>query len=324
MKIPFLKVHGSKNDFLLIDERTQSFTLTEGERAQLALTYCNREKGIGADGILFVSESDHAEAKMIVMNADGTEASMCGNGLRCVARYVSETNGKDMFLVETKQKTLHVGKEAPMATGVPAMKVEISPVSFRAATSGWLGDEESVQNQVLSFGPSSRLYTIVSIPNPHLVTFVDEEVLETTEQETVAKQLNEKNSFFEDGVNVSYVVPTDDGLFVRTYERGVGFTNACGTAMSASTYVACLQRRFNFGEKVDVWNPGGKVQCVAYNTDDEAYVYLIGNATYEQKGHIDVTTGHTDVEEIFHDEATAYARFEQEVKDSQKRKSGCF
>ena len=101
MKLNVLKCHGSGHDFLLIDELSNPCTFTEEERQNLALSLCDRQKGIGADGILFVLESKRCDAVMRVFNADGSEASMCGHGLRCVGRYVCELTGRDSIVIET-------------------------------------------------------------------------------------------------------------------------------------------------------------------------------------------------------------------------------
>lgn len=90
MQIELIKGHGSGNDFLLIDEITNSYSFSDNERAELATLLCNRNSDLGADGILYIMNSNHADGRMRVFNADGSEASMCGNGLRLVARYVCE------------------------------------------------------------------------------------------------------------------------------------------------------------------------------------------------------------------------------------------
>jgi diaminopimelate epimerase len=113
---------------------------------------------------------------------------------------------------------------------------------------------------------------------------VEQEVLESNIQEEISKKVNLPNELFPDGVNVSFVHCSKPGsINVNTYERGVGFTNACGTAMSASSLVSILQNYNEFNSKINVYNNGGMVQCVVRNNDNQYSIDLIGNATYLYK-----------------------------------------
>ena len=126
-----IKCHGSGNDFLLIDQMNGEYSFTEEERATLALTLCDRNSELGADGILFVMNSEQSDARMRVFNADGSEASMCGNGLRCVARYVCEKLNKEEAVIETMKAHLQVKKQEDIFSEIPTYMVEISPISFQ-------------------------------------------------------------------------------------------------------------------------------------------------------------------------------------------------
>ncbi len=99
MNINVIKCHGSSNDFIILDETLLAHSYNDIERAQLAESLCNRQHSIGADGVLYISSSNTAHAKMRVFNSDGSEASMCGNGLRCAARYIAERDDKTKFVV---------------------------------------------------------------------------------------------------------------------------------------------------------------------------------------------------------------------------------
>lgn len=278
MTLSFLKVHGSSNTFYLHEELTKHIY----DWPELAKTLCNPSNESGADGILVVSDSTVADYKMRVYNADGSEASMCGNGLRCVARYVLEKNHKDQALIETMKANLIVKKENPIFTNVQTFSVQISPISFETSTLPFdYNEQSSVINQVIPEFANDIHYTAVSVPNPHLIGLVPIQYIEdTTHQEQLAASLNKNNPYFSDGVNVSYVHPVDDtSIFVRTYERGVGFTNACGTAMSASALVSTEIGIVPKGE-VTVYNPGGFVKCHIGNQNQVHDLTLIGNATF--------------------------------------------
>lgn len=133
--VSLLKVHGSQNYFFIIDQTELHTQLTNNELISLAKKITNPKTGIldGADGLLVVNKSSHPDAlgQMRVINADGSEASMCGNGLRTVSRYLAEKYHKNKFQVETLNADLRVKKNKDLADGVPAYAVEISPICFK-------------------------------------------------------------------------------------------------------------------------------------------------------------------------------------------------
>lgn len=273
-----IKVHGSKNTFYLVEVADEH----EFDWPHFARWICDINNGGGADGVLVVCPSEKADAKMRVINADGSEASMCGNGLRCVARYVCEKLSVDSAYIETMKVTLHVEKAEPLAGELPTYAVEIAPVSFNLADLPMAyNGQQTLQHEVIDlFSPTIR-FTAVAVPNPHLIGIVNEHYIShTSHQFLLAQFLNSENPFCPDGVNVSYAFPVDPStIYVRTYERGVGFTNACGTAMTASALVAKING-FVEGEEIKVYNPGGFVKCKVNQVDGKWKLSLIGNATY--------------------------------------------
>ncbi|MFD0049515.1 diaminopimelate epimerase [Actinomycetes bacterium NPDC127524] len=323
MIIDLLKCHGSGNDFILIDELTKDISFTDDERSKLAISLCNRKGSLGGDGILFVMKSSRGDARMRVFNADGSEASMCGNGLRCVARFVHETVTKDTLVIETMKKDLAVERTEDIFDGIPTFKVEISPVSFRLNDLPLRLGQETLNNETIPGLSDSLRFTALAVPNPHLVSIVEQEVLDSGIQEELAESVNKPNELFPDGVNVSFVKHLGENkIFVRTFERGVGFTNACGTAMSASSLVACLNGKANAEEEIEVFNPGGKVKC-AVHLDEKTGEYtidLIGNATYEYRASIAVDLEETAKFKLLHEtkftkETNVYSKFENSVRE---------
>ena len=272
-----LKVHGSGNTFYLYETTDEQ----EFDWIKLAIWLCDKNNEGGADGLLIVCPSVVADAKMRVINADGSEASMCGNGLRCVARYVCEKLQVSEALIETMKANLKVKKEQPLFKQLPTYSVEISPVSFVLSSLPMsYKNQEVLLNEVIEeFSPTIQ-FTAVSVQNPHLIGIVNDYYIKhKSHQFLLAQFLNSENEYCADGVNVSYVYPmTDDSIYVRTYERGVGFTNACGTAMTASALVANLNGIVK-SNVVTVYNPGGFVKCVVNKEDDQYKLQLIGNAT---------------------------------------------
>ncbi|WP_455675338.1 diaminopimelate epimerase [Pradoshia sp.] len=319
MKFNVIKVHGSNNDFYLIDEMSGELPITEQDRSALSIAVCKRSGEDGADGILFVQASHTADAKMRVFNADGTEASMCGNGLRCVGRYVSEKLGKEELLIETMKADLAVKKEPEIYQDIPTYRVEISPVLKSTKDLPMNTEMDEIIHERLPFLDEELIFTTLSVPNPHLVTIVSKDVLASDKQEKLAKYVNGENTWFPDGVNVSFInLLGDNDIFVRTYERGVGFTNACGTAMSASSLVTKWEKNMEDEVLLNVYNPGGMVKCHVHDLPEKIWIDLIGNATYEYKQTLEADLQHKTVQfgtkETFEDEEKAYDAFISYVK----------
>ncbi|MGG5253953.1 diaminopimelate epimerase [Neobacillus sp. SM06] len=289
MQIDVLKCHGSGNDFLLIDELTNRYSFTEQERAGLARLLCNRESDLGADGILYIMDSSHADGRMRIFNADGSEASMCGNGLRLVARYICEMKQKKEAIIETMKADLKVSKQEEIFPDVATYQVEISPVSFKLSDLPLQLPQESLRNETIPELTEEVAFTALAVPNPHIVAIVEKAQLDSNLQKDLSQIVNGPNKWFPDGVNVSFVNWLKPGhIYVRTFERGVGFTNACGTAMSASSLVTCLNDLNDFEKPINVYNNGGKVQCVVHQNDNKYWIDLIGNATYVYQAVVEV------------------------------------
>lgn len=296
MQIELIKGHGSGNDFLIIDEISNAYSFTESERAKIAQVLCNRNTDLGADGILFVMKSDHSDGRMRVFNADGSEASMCGNGLRLVARYICELLGLNEAVIETMKANLRVSKQNDLFPNIHTYQVEISPVLFNLSSLPLNLDKPTLFNERIEELSDELRFTALAVPNPHLITIVETEQIQGDMQENLSQVVNGPNHLFPDGVNVSFVKSLEPGsIYVRTYERGVGFTNACGTAMSASSLVTCLTGLNKLEEVIQVYNNGGMVKCVVHEKQGKYTIDLIGNATYLYKTEVIVNLG----DEIF-------------------------
>ncbi|OES45741.1 diaminopimelate epimerase [Domibacillus iocasae] len=320
MKIQFIKGHGSGNDFILIDEWTNGYTFTEENRRDLSLALCDRETGIGADGIVFVMESSHSDAKMRIFNSDGSEASMCGNGLRLHGRYVLDKLGKNEIVVETNKADLYVKRDGTIYEGVPAYRVEISPVLFNLSDLPMTIGKERLFNETVPALSDSIRFSAVAVPNPHLIAVGSREMIASNEQKRIAEMLNGENNITPDGVNVSFVHPIEKGtLYVRTFERGVGFTNACGTAMSASTLTTCQLGLNDYETPIDVFNNGGKVRCEVHQHEADRYsIDLIGNGTYMFEGTIQLDLSAPDQFTVHNqktfEEQAAYEKLREEAE----------
>lgn len=312
-----LKVHGSQNCFFILDQTQLDQALSDEELSKLGIQLCNPKTGIlgGADGLLVVDNGTHkgVAGRMRVVNADGSYASMCGNGLRTVSRYLSEKLGEDQFVVETQDADLHVRKHDDLADGVPAFAVEISPIHFnrQAMPLENVGHERLLDDYVPEFAPAIK-FSAIAVPNPHLIAFMNEETLTGPLLGKLGKRLNGKNPYFTDGVNVNFAqILADNKLFVRTYERGVGFTNACGTGMSATSlaFVLTHPEHAQLDQTITVYNPGGLVKTIVHQDADRYWIELIGNATFTH--HIQVEEAALHNAEVTADNAKIAATDEQ-------------
>ncbi len=236
--IDFVKMHGSGNDFVMVDQFSgaNQFTLSYPEAAR---KLCDRNFGIGADGLILVLPSAKADFQMRIFNPDGSEAEMCGNGIRCFAKLVFDKGyTKDAaFTVETL-----AGIRNPLIveSGNPATLVEVKMGEPRLDRSQipMLGPEGRVVDEVLDIDVARLRVTCVNMGNPHCVTFVDD--VTAFDVETIGPFV-EENRAFPEHTNAEFVeVISKDELKMRVWERGAGETLACGTGASASVVAAVL------------------------------------------------------------------------------------
>ncbi|URW75064.1 diaminopimelate epimerase [Sphingomonas donggukensis] len=284
MRFAFIKCHGSGNDFPLIDAR--ALDLSDGEWASVARALSDRAGPVGSDGVLLLTAGGGDCAfGMRMFNADGSEAETCLNGLRCVARAGFEALGVDAARVRLKVSTASVARVDALAPGVVTVQTRAGPASTDPVDVG-LRVAAPVIDAAIAGLPSDRRFTAVAMPNPHLVSFVER--VDEAELVTLGQWCEAGPALLADRANVSFVELRDDGLFVRTFERGVGLTDACGSAMAASVYAAGLTGRVAFGREIVVRNPGGFVRGTATAPQAGAVVTIAGNATFEWDGAIDI------------------------------------
>ncbi|MCA0983749.1 diaminopimelate epimerase [Halobacillus yeomjeoni] len=321
MEIPFIKCHGSGNDFILIDEIKNPLSLSEKQRKDISRLLCDREHGIGSDGVLFVLPSEKAEAQMRMFNSDGTEAEMCGNGLRCVARHMIDALGEKEIAIETKEAVLDVSQVKEIFPGVDTFAVAIEPVSFAPSSLPMnVKDKEAIDVSIPELS-TNRTFTALSVPNPHVVSIVDH--IDQRELKIAGQKANAIPELFPRGVNVSFVKVMDSNkIFVQTYERGVGLTNACGTAMSASSLVSTILGPNEVGVPIVVMNKGGLVNCVVEKKDEGFRIQLRGNGTNVYESKVTVNSECTEFElhekHFFTDENEKYEKL-KEYASSQVR-----
>lgn len=322
MKLSILKCHGSGNDFVLIDETLRSNSnIRHSNRANLTRTVCGRENGIGADGVLFCHSSQVADCKMRMFNPDGSEAEMCGNGLRCVGRYCCERLMTNSVTIETMQSVLRVKRVEQIYEGIATFEAEIGPVSLQPASLPMSVDSDSFTGKTIDGLSSVLEFTALSVPNPHIVTVVDD--IDEAVVERCGSHANNLR-LFPKGVNVSFIKSlSHNSIFVITYERGAGITYACGTAMSASAYVSVLNKLTQPEIPICVYNKGGMVKCDV-NTEQGKSIMLKGNATFVCESEIEVDSECRKIFQKRHgkartDEVSAYQAWQQHTQSVLKK-----
>ena len=306
MRLTFTKCHGSGNDFPLIDAR--ALGVAAADWPGIARALADRAGPVGGDGILLLAgPRGDAAFGMRMFNSDGSEAETCLNGLRCVARAGLESLGLETATVALKTSIAEVARVADLAPGIPAIRTVAGPASTEPAAVGLRVAAPIIDAQMAPL-PSDRVFTAVAMPNPHLVTFVSR--IDEAELVALGQWCEARPPLLADRANVSFVEKRRGNLFVRTFERGVGLTDACGSAMAASTYAAALAGRIGWGKTITVFNPGGYVRAAAAR---DGMVTIEGNATFEWEGEIDVdpaagTARDLVVSRRHEDEVAAWAR----------------
>jgi len=258
--IKFWKMHGLGNDYVLIDNRSE--VIREEEISALARRVCQRRFSVGADGLLLLSDSERAEVGMRIFNSDGSEAEMCGNGIRCLAKYCYDNKivEKSEFVVETLAglKPVRLTVEGGEVNNV---SIDMGKPIFERDKIPMRGDGRCIDEPLRVDGREFRV-TCLSVGNPHCVVFVDE--VETFPVQEIGPRI-EHNELFPRRVNVEFAqILSRREMRVRVWERGVGETLACGTGACAAAVAGNVLGRS--GRRVVVHLLGGDL-TVEYDED---------------------------------------------------------
>jgi diaminopimelate epimerase len=274
----FYKLQGAGNDFVLLDALAQP--LPEHDFASLARRLCDRRFGVGADGLLVVEPSHEADYRMRILNADGSEATMCGNGIRCFARYLWEYRCPDAasLAIETGAGVRRVHRLSAERFQVEMGTPKIMPSPPISPSPNELGEGEYAAPLSHSVGEGLGVRaTFVHTGAPHLVLFVDS--VDAFPLETAGAAL-ERHPQFPDRVNVSVAqVDAPNRVRARVWERGAGATLACGTGACAIVVAGVHTGRLERTAQVQM--PGGMLQ-VEWRADDT--LWLTGEAVLVFEG----------------------------------------
>lgn len=312
MQIEIIKCHGSGNKFIMVDLVKQGEV---GDMATFAQQICAHPEVESADGVLYVVEQGEHYA-MRMFNPDGSEAEMCGNGIRCVARLVRERYvTTDDFILTSGGGLYPTRKAEPINGEIECYGVDITVRTASPDFGFAAGAERYINKPIASLGEDMR-FTALNLGNPHIVANVEEIDMErlVAMGEAVTRLKND----FPKGINVSLFSRCgDNAIFVATYERGAGITFSCGTAMTASSTAATLLGICREGEEIEVYNRGGMVRCLCKKDNNRITTRLTGNATYEWSGTAewnDKNITNITKTEIYADEKAAYERFVATIK----------
>ena len=275
----FTKMEGWGNDYVYVNWFEEKIDNPN----EVAIAVSDRHFGIGSDGLIIINPSEVADFKMCMYNADGSEGKMCGNGIRCVAKYVYDfkLTDKDVITVETLSgiKTLKLNvengkvKTVRVNMGAPILECDKVPVKY---------DDEKMINKPVKVDGKTFNITCVSMGNPHAVTFIND--TDNLEIEKIGPKF-ENNEIFPDKVNTEFIQIIDKKTVkMRVWERGSGETFACGTGACASVVASVLNRLTE--NKVTVKLLGGELE-IEYNQDENT-VYMTGPARAVFTGEYDI------------------------------------
>ncbi len=287
----FRKYHGLGNDFVVVDVRSEALTPSPEDPAA-ARALCDRHFGVGGDGVLAIlpPRSEGADARMRVLNADGSEAEMCGNGLRCVVKYLhdyDESMRRDTLTIDTGAGPLvchthgkgGVTETVTVNMGRPRLARRDVPMAGPA--------NERALEVALEAGGRSMLITGVSMGNPHGVVFVDETGASLRALAESVGPSVETHALFPAKANIEFCrLVSSTEIEMVVWERGVGITLACGTGACAAVTAACLTGRCNPGEEVTVHLLGGDLAITV--AEDYSAAFMRGSATEVFTADIDL------------------------------------
>ncbi len=278
--VPFLKVHGLGNDFLIVD--ATKFDVPE--TPEFAKKVCERNFGVGADGVLYYKASTRGDFTMRILNSDGSEAEMCGNGIRCMARWAFETGRAKA--TEMKVETLggmrvcrlnlnQDGSVADVTVDMGAPKLARSNLPMTGSG--------TYMGQMFEMEPGKTVpASAVSMGNPHFILFTQASV---EKAKAVGPRL-ERHEWFPRRTNVEFAEPVSGReINLVVWERGAGLTLACGTGACATVVAAALGSYVEFDREVKVNLPGGSLFITV--PKDLSRVWMRGPATFVYAGQLD-------------------------------------
>jgi len=284
--VTFSKMHGLGNDYIVFDESEKIF-IPEEKKPEFVEEICRRGFSVGADGVIFVvpPSTENADIRFRIFNSDGSEAEMCGNGIRCFAKYVYENEivKSDEILVETKGGIKEVDLDVEGGE-VIASTVDMGFASFKTAEIPMESNKEEFLDSELIVDGKPYKVTAVNIGNPHAVIFTEN--IEDIELNKIGP-LIENHPAFPQKTNVHFVnIINRNEIEMITWERGAGFTFACGTGATSSVIAGYKLGKLD--EEVEVHLPGGELLIIVYELGEEVRIFMEGEAVLVFDGVMEI------------------------------------
>ena len=280
--IPFAKMHGCGNDFVVVrSPDLEALDLGPEARADFVRRICDRHFGIGADGLLAYAPGSAGELRMHYWNQDGSPAEMCGNGARCVVRLAWERGESAASVELVTDAGRHEARVLPDAGLGTVVRLRMGSPRWDSEAVG-LRDRPELIDAPLDVGGKTLHATALALGNPHAVVFVGQGGLESLPHEHTGRLVAEHRVFLR-GANASFVEVRAEELHVRVWERGAGATLACGTGACAALAAAWRLRRIP-APRARVHLPGGSVEV---EQDASGALWLTGPATRVAEGRLD-------------------------------------
>jgi len=274
--ITFSKMHGLGNDYIIVDE-SEKILIPEEKKPEIVEEICRRGFSVGADGVIFVTpaSTEDADIRFRIFNSDGSEAEMCGNGIRCFAKYVYENEifRGDEILVETLGGIKEIDLDVE-GVEVRASSVDMGIPTFKTSDIPMISDKEEFLDSELIVDGKPIKMTVVNVGNPHAVIFTEN--IENIDLNEIGP-LIENHPAFPQKTNVHFVnIINRNEIEMITWERGAGFTLACGTGATSSVIAGFKLGKLD--EEVEVHLPGGELLIIVYEMGEEIRIFMEGEA----------------------------------------------
>jgi diaminopimelate epimerase len=283
-RLKVAKMHGSRNAILVVDGAPSDF-FTSGDLEQAVQRLCAYRGGVGSDGVYFIQDSGN-EARAWFFNPDGSPSLLCGNGMRCAGRLLLDRRQTDEVVLRTGAYAFTVRAADTIGQGVRQVAVELPAVDFSPREPIVADVSWPYVDQINPAYHPARAVTALAVPNSHLITVVDK--YDEAELIATGTRVAADSRAFPLGANVSFVQPLAPAqVFIRTFERGAGLTESCGSGVSASRATLSRLGIIEPDVPVVVRNPGGPARSWLQQTGDVWQPVLEGNATLVLRTEID-------------------------------------
>jgi diaminopimelate epimerase len=258
--LDFFKYHGLGNDYIIINDI--QWKIPEEKKSDLSEKLCEAHFSIGADGLIYVCESEKADIRMRIFNNDGGEAELCGNGIRCFGKYVYENDivKKEEISIETLKGIMSANlnlkddivESVQIDMGPPILNCDEIPVTSEGLNNNCVNEPIVIIDKMFNF-------TAVSMGNPHAVIFIKEQL--NDDELTMYGAIIEAHERFPNKVNAEFVkVVSEKECIMRVFERGVGITKSCGTGACATVVAGSILGIFKKDTPITVHNDGGDLR----------------------------------------------------------------